>query len=105
MKIKDGWDQNTDTLDFSKIQKTIVKRHNQEHQEKIVCLNCGKIHKTDAETFLTFYGNVTIGLSGGIIGNNFSNKGELSRVTFLCRKEVCCQQMFHYVRESTNEKD
>lgn len=38
--------------------------------EVVECDKCHKEWKAESDNFFTFYGNVTIGLYGGIIGNN-----------------------------------
>jgi len=63
-------------------------------KEEICCLNCGKEYGIDSEDFLTFYGNVTVGLNGGIIGNNFDEDGRLFRVHFFCRSVDCLPKSF-----------
>jgi hypothetical protein len=62
----------------------------------ITCAICGKKHSPDRETFFTFWGNVTVGLSGGVIGNNFDERGRLGRITFICRDEKCMSLLVKY---------
>lgn len=57
--------------------------------DKITCLVCGKRHFPDEDTFFTFYGNVTVGLNGGIIGNNLMEDGTIGRLMFLCLNQEC----------------
>lgn len=59
---------------------------NKYENEKIFCAACGKRHFSDEKTFFTFYGNVTIGLNGELIGNNFSDNDIFKNITFLCTK-------------------
>lgn len=73
------------TMHLDDLLKPILSNPMQEI--KVVCSSCGKEHKLDSETFVTFYGNVCIGLYGGMIGNNFKADGSLGRITFLCRNK------------------
>jgi hypothetical protein len=57
--------------------------------EDVVCVECGKKHTPDSEEFFTIIGNMTIGLYGGIIGNNFDSDGRLFRVHYCCRNPTC----------------
>ncbi len=58
-------------------------------EDKVICAECGKRHFQDEDTFFTFYGNVTVGFNGGIIGNNLNPDGTIGRLFFLCRKYNC----------------
>jgi hypothetical protein len=62
--------------------------------EKIICVACGKRHFPDEETFFTMYGNMTIGLNAGILGNNFNEDGTLGRLQFICRNEECVLKIY-----------
>ncbi len=66
-------------------------------EQEIICLECGKKHYSDEKTFYTFYGNVTIGLYGGLIGNNLSEDGTIGRISFLCRTEECLEGLTRYL--------
>jgi hypothetical protein len=63
------------------------------------CSYCGKIHKPSSEEYFAFWGNVTIGLYGGLIGNNFRKDGTLGRITFLCRNELCLSSLLNYIKK------
>ncbi len=69
-------------------------------KDKIICAYCGKRHFPDEQTFFTFYGNVTVGLEGGIIGNNFRPNGTVGRLFFLCRKYNCLGVLLENVESS-----
>lgn len=71
--------------------------------EKIRCRTCGRRHFPDECTFVTFYGNVCVGLNGGIIGNNFAEDGTLARVSFYCRNERCLKSLFFNDYEDDDE--
>ena len=60
----------------------------------VYCVVCGKRHFPDEETFLTFYGNVTIGLNGVIIGHNFNDEEKLCGVQYVCRDLICVQKLY-----------
>lgn len=68
------------------------------NEEKVICMVCGTRYFPDEKTFLTFYGNVTIGTGGGIIGNNFNEQGLLYRVQYICRNEECLLKAFNLNR-------
>lgn len=57
--------------------------------EAVKCAACGTLHNIKADTFLSFQGNVCVGMCGGIIGDNFDDDGKLRRVTVYCRKTKC----------------
>ena len=69
--------------------------HEELNKKKVICMVCNTRHFPDENTFLTFYGNVTIGTEGGIIGNNFNEQGELCRVQYVCHKEGCITKALH----------
>lgn len=52
--------------------------------EAVQCIECGKLHDKLAETFIAFHGNVTVGLLGGVIGNNLDNFHHVINTTVLC---------------------
>lgn len=58
------------------------------------CDHCGTLHLPDSETFVRIKGNVYVGESGGVIGNNI--EGDTNSLvsikvhsTILCRKNPC----------------
>ena len=57
--------------------------------EKVCCIVCGKRHFPDEKTFITIYGNICVGLSVGIIGNNFNDDFILSKLSFVCHAPAC----------------
>ena len=72
-------------------------------EEKVICIVCKTRHFPDENTFLTFYGNVTIGTGGGIIGNNFNEQGLLYRVQYVCHNEECIKKVFNLNSIHTRE--
>lgn len=54
--------------------------------EAVRCTKCGRLHEIDSETYFTVYGNITIGKSGGLIGNNFNDKLELTNSPSYCKE-------------------
>lgn len=88
MIIKPGWKPQTQAIELNEHIQKIYKSG-----EKIICQSCGKEHDPNGETFFTFYGNVTVGLNGGLIGNNFDKDGTLARVGFLCTKHKCLKTL------------
>ena len=41
--------------------------------EAYECESCGKLLKPDSENLRTVYGNICVGLQGGIVGNNLKD--------------------------------
>jgi len=58
-------------------------------ESKVVeCERCHKRHLACSDDFVVVYGNITVGQSGGILGDNFEVVNEcavLYRVDILCR--------------------
>lgn len=53
-------------------------------QSSVTCTECGRVHLTSSETYLTLYGNLCVGRGGGILGSsNWSAYGV--PVTIMCR--------------------
>jgi len=63
------------------------------------CSECGKLHKIDDDTFFTFYGNVTVGLHGGIIGNNLDEEGRVVKTTIFCRSISCLKSFVQAIKD------
>lgn len=61
--------------------------------EAVECMVCGRLHKASSQHFLSFHGNVCIGLNGGIIGNNLDEDGKVIRVQFICHNRECLDKM------------
>jgi len=90
-------------MDLNELLRPIIFNPIQEF--KVICASCHKKHDPNSETFVTFYGNVCIGLKGGVIGNNFKADGELGRITFLCRKKKCWSSSFFRKDRKRKEKE
>jgi hypothetical protein len=50
----------------------------------VKCMSCGKLHASNSDDFFCFYGNVTIGVSGGIIGSC-----DIDHPHIFCRNTKC----------------
>ena len=61
--------------------------------KEVRCMICNRRHFPDEETFITFFGNVTVGFSGGVVGNNFNSDGTLGNLQFVCRTEECLNKL------------
>ena len=81
---KEGWDPKDAVSVSSQFQEITG-----EQEFEIKCMVCGREHEFGSDKFFSIYGNVLIGINGGIIGNNFSNDGKLARINFICRNEFC----------------
>lgn len=64
----------------------------------VKCNHCHKEHDSNSEDFFTFYGNVCIGLKGGMIGNHIMDM-TVKRVTILCRTKKCMEYLTKYIKE------
>ncbi len=91
MNIKE-WDPRKDFLPLVNHIKPLIEKNKQ-----FICIKCGKRHFPDEETFVIIYGNITVGVSGGIIGNNFHKDGTLARVALVCRTAECFGQVIPYI--------
>mgnify|MGYP003985413577 CR=1 FL=1 len=49
------------------------------------CSSCEKIlTEGDKNKWFVIHGNITVGVEGGVIGNNFAENGTLQNVTIMC---------------------
>lgn len=104
MIIKDNWDPKSEALKLEEHFDPILDRLDPRKNEKVTCSACGTRHFPDEETFFTFYGNVTLGLNGGLIGNHFSKDGKLARVTFLCAKRKCLSGLLQHCEPESSTR-
>jgi len=80
----------------------------------VICVDCKKEHDASADTFVTVYGNITVGENGGVVGDNFAflpgepskkdteNPTRLDRVTVFCRE--CFAEMASKLAENVGER-
>ena len=69
--------------------------------EAVECCCCGTLHEIDSEDYVAFHGNVTIGMKGGLIGNNLDEEGRVANVSIYCRNKYCLKVPFlMYLRDS-----
>ena len=52
--------------------------------QAVRCAECEELHAVENKHFIAVHGNLTIGLQGGVIGNNLEDDGKLKNVTILC---------------------
>ena len=71
----------------------VVPRANAGMGDVVQCCVCQRGHSIKQETFIVFYGNVTIGLLGGVIGHNFNAEGQLDRAMVCCRTAACRDEL------------
>jgi hypothetical protein len=88
--------------------KNIIEKatQNKIHKDiaKVVCSQCNAFHNLESENYIIIAGNIMVGLHGGIIGNNFDDKGKLNNVHIVCRKKKCWDDLFKDMfRKSVNE--
>ncbi len=48
------------------------------------CHKCSKAHEPKSRDFRVVYGNITVGLAGGIVGNNLDDDGKVSAASVYC---------------------
>ena len=58
--------------------------------ESVKCGGCGKVYESCSKDYFAIHGNITKGLDGGIIGNNFGKDYRLERVSIFC--QTCLKQ-------------
>lgn len=69
--------------------------------EAVKCSVCGAIHDTEAETFVRVEGNIYIGVSGGIVGNNIEYGDYNSPATI--ESTIFCNSCFvDFIQENLN---
>jgi len=73
--------------------KTIAQADYMFYPVIVKCTSCGAWHNSDTETFFTVWGNITAGIEGGIVGNNFDENGQLARLSFFCRHPKCANHL------------
>ena len=53
----------------------------------VKCSVCGALHEESADTYFSVHGNICVGMSGGVVGNNLDDSGAVSRVSIFCKPE------------------
>lgn len=56
----------------------------QDRHTAVMCDVCGKMHLSDSKTYIAVSGNVTVGMSGGLIGNNLNDQDVVKNVSIFC---------------------
>jgi hypothetical protein len=69
------------------ISGKILPMHN-----AVKCEKCKKLHEVDSEEFVAVYGNICIGLHGGVVGNNI--QGQQLKSTSIYCLEPCFLGLF-----------
>jgi hypothetical protein len=59
----------------------------------VKCCVCGVLHEIEADTFVSIHGNITIGIHGGVVGDNFDEFGNLKRCTYICKHPACFNEL------------
>lgn len=66
------------------VQKLVMDKQMPLNAVKAVrCVNCQRLHEVTSQDFVAVYGNITVGLSGGIVGNNIVDN-KLINVSVYC---------------------
>lgn len=55
----------------------------------VKCASCGRTHDVLSGDFVTIRGNIYVGVTGGVVGDNFLNSRRLEKLTFYCRTLEC----------------
>jgi len=53
--------------------------------QAIQCFKCKTMYTLNTNNCLTVHGNLCVGVSGGIIGNNLDTEGKVVNFTAICR--------------------
>jgi len=54
--------------------------------QAVTCDKCGDVFKVDGDEFYTITGNIYIGLTGGLIGDNLDEKRTVIHDVHFCKK-------------------
>lgn len=65
---------------MNELRNSVVQK-----KEVVLCQRCNAEFPVDSEDFYAFYGNVCIGLCGGVIGNNLDEDDRVVRVIIYCK--------------------
>jgi hypothetical protein len=52
--------------------------------EAIKCSVCGRLYEVTSNKFVTVYGNICLGVSGGMVGNNIDDNGKVAEPVAFC---------------------
>jgi hypothetical protein len=63
--------------------------------------DCGKLMKSDSRDFFTIYGNLMIGLDGGLIGNNLE-EGKVVSTSYFC--SACFMKIIQTASNTTTTR-
>jgi len=60
------------------------------------CFRCNTEHDMKSEDFISFHGNVHLGIDGGLIGNNIGCKTNVfkGKTGMISRISICCKSCF-----------
>jgi hypothetical protein len=62
----------------------------------VECSSCRAEHDLGSEGFVAYYGNVMVGINGGMVGNNIDG-GAVKRVTVMCRDSGCHENLLRAI--------
>jgi len=82
-------------IDYSKLKNEPILA--------VKCDICGQLHEAESNKFVTIHGNITVGLGGGIIGNNFDKDGHLFRQFIFCDTRDCMQKFIDKINLSKHD--
>ena len=70
--------------------ESLVKK---ETVSRVTCDKCGRKHVDTDRSFMAVYGNITIGLQGGVVGNNLQER-EVQKVSIFCRPKCMLEVLY-----------
>lgn len=73
------------------------KENDKEFITAVKCSICGDCHNVEGETFIRIFGNILLGMSGGLIGNNFNDEGFVKSSVYICRNTDCLDSLYYYL--------
>jgi hypothetical protein len=61
--------------------------------EAVKCNACGRLHEVTDETYYTVYGNITVGESGGLVGNNLDEEDRVTKSVAYCKPDCLAKAL------------
>jgi len=55
------------------------------------CGHCRAKHNLNEDTYVGVFGNIMVGKTGGLVGNNLNDEGKVANASVWCRKKECLQ--------------
>jgi len=66
-------------------KNSLVYLRNLVPEKRVVqCVNCNRVHMLEDKTYVAFWGMITVGVDGDLIGPNLDSEGKVTGGTFVC---------------------